>query len=339
MDFGSVKLGFSKTKTFKIIVTGFGGVPADFGPVSLGVSTIGGPNAADFSIVSTSCTGRTLHEGPASLDPTVTTPESCQFKLRFTPHAPGTRTGSLTTPVGKNGYPRTDPASNISYDPAILKALTGFGATSVVVVNPAILDFGNRRAKDPLTKTVKVTNTGSTALVISGVVVNDTTHPGARNDYTVTFGGCLPAVAPGASCLISVKFSGSKVGVRDAIMIISSNASAGSTTVGLRARVIKPSIDSNPAVSPVRRVITVTGKNFAPNHFVEVGFDDDVQDTVKTDAHGSFELTMVVLPNGRQGPRTLFGHSVGLSKTIRGEFDFLVVLTSSDPGGGMIVRD
>ena len=345
IDYGSVKLGNTKTKNANESVLLLASPPEAFGPISLGKSTVTGLAVADYTVVNDGCSGVTLHEGAPDGQPLSGPAESCTIKVRFKPAAPGTRTAALRVPIGKNSFPRVirDPAPPNAivqqFDPAAVRTLTGFGATSVVVVNPAILDFGNRRAKDPLTKTVKVTNTGSTALVISGVVVNDTTHPGARNDYTVTFGGCLPAVAPGASCLISVKFSGSKVGVRDAIMIISSNASAGSTTVGLRARVIKPSIDSNPAVSPVRRVITVTGKNFAPNHFVEVGFDDDVQDTVKTDAHGSFELTMVVLPNGRQGPRTLFGHSVGLSKTIRGEFDFLVVLTSSDPGGGMIVRD
>jgi len=60
---------------------------------------------------------------------------------------------------------------------------------------------------------------------------------------------------------------------------------------------------------------------------------------VKANAHGGFVMTLVVLPNGPQGPRVLFGHSAGLDPSIRGRFDFLVVLGSGDPGGGVVIRD
>jgi hypothetical protein len=123
------------------------------------------------------------------------------------------------------------------------------------------------------------------------------------------------------------------------VLVLTDNTLTGSTTIGLTARIKKPTVDSNPAVSPVRRVIAVTGKGFAPNHDVEIGFDGQPQMTVHAKANGRFVAYMVVLPNGPQGPRQLFGHSVGFSKTIAGDFPFLVVLGSTDPGLGVVLRD
>jgi hypothetical protein len=94
----------------------------------------------------------------------------------------------------------------------------------------------------------------------------------------------------------------------------------------------KPTVESNPAVSPVRRVITVTGKGYAPNHLVAIGFDRVPQATVVTKADGTFKLQIVVFGNGPQGPRLLFAQSAGLDPSIFDDFPFLVVLNSTDPG-------
>ena len=122
---------------------------------------------------------------------------------------------------------------------------------------------------------------------------------------------------------------GVRVGVRDAVLVLTDNELGGRTSIGLLARIKKPTVESNPAVSPVRRVVAVTGTGFAPHHDVEIGFDRQPQQTVRTKADGSFLAYMVVLPNGPQGPRLLFGHSAGYSKTIADEFPFLVVLSIS----------
>jgi len=347
LNFGSVLVGASRTRTFLARIQDFGGTPVAFGPMSLGTSSIVGLNLGDYHLVSTTCTGRTLHAGPPDGQAVGTAPESCQFKIRFTPTRAGTRKATLQTNEGKNGFPRHNPNRTIFFDPPLVRTLTGVGRTATppttpaITVTPTSLNFGTRLPEEthPLTKSVTVTSSGSAPLVISGVVVNDTTHPGAAGDYSVNASDCLGTTAPGASCVIRVTFRDTRVGVRDAVLVISHNAAGGSTSVGLLARTNKPKVESNPAVSAVQRVITITGTGFAPSHEVEVGFDQNVQATVTSAANGTFELQMVVLANGPQGPRTLFGHSTGFDKSIAGDFPFLVVLGSSDPGGSVVIRD
>jgi hypothetical protein len=339
MDFGGVKVGHSRTRTFTISFADFGGSPANFGPISLGTSSVVGPDASEFTVLATTCTDRTLHEGAPAGRPLTATPESCTYKIRFTPAAPGARTANLQTKVGRNGYPRHNPAGTISYDPAVNNALTGFGALPISVANPSTVDFGTPLPEDPRSRTVTITNTGSAPLVVGSGSVVDTTHPGAKGDYTVDLSGCATPVPAGGSCTITVTFTGHRVGIRDASLVLTDNTLTGTTVVGLRARIAKPTVESNPAVSPVRRVVVVTGTGFAPHHDVEIGFDQVGQMTARAKGDGTFVAYMVILPNGPQGPRLLFGHSVGFSKTIAADFPFLVVLGSTDPGLGVVLRD
>jgi hypothetical protein len=129
-----------------------------------------------------------------------------------------------------------------------------------------------------------------------------------------------------------VTFAGSRVGIRDAVLLIPNDSLAGTRKVPTRARINKPTVQSNPAVSPVRRVITVTGKGYAPHHLVQVGFDHIPQMTMTTKPDGTFVLHMVVFGDGPQGPRMLFAQSKDLDPSIFDDFPFLVVLNSTDPG-------
>jgi hypothetical protein len=327
LDFGTVKIGSSKAKAITATLQ-------NFGPISLATPVLVGPDAGDFKVVSSTCGGSTLHEtGPTGAA------EKCTITVRFSPTLPGPRTAVVELKIAKNSYPRHNPNNTVSYDPALVRNLTGAGAIPVAAVSPTTLGFGNRLAEDPVTKTVTITNTGGAPLIVSGATVTDTTVPGAGGDYNVNASGCTNSATPvGGSCSIKVTFRGHRVGPRDAVLVIDDNTAAGSVQVGLRAKVKTPTVESNPAVSPVRRVITVSGTGFAPNHDVEVGFDNNAQLTVTTKADGTFSTQMVVLPNGPQGPRTLFGHSVGYSPTIAADFPFLVVLSSTDPGL-VVIRD
>ena len=93
MDFGSVKLGASKTKTFTITFKDLGGTPANFGPISFGKSSILGAAAADYKILATTCDGTTLHEGAPAGQPLSAAAESCTFKIRFEPTESTLRVG------------------------------------------------------------------------------------------------------------------------------------------------------------------------------------------------------------------------------------------------------
>jgi hypothetical protein len=318
-DFGTVKLGDHADKTFTVTESGFG-------PISLGTTTVAGANAADFKVLTTTCTGRTLNDT-----------QQCKIKMRFTPSAPGSRGSTLSTNVGKNGYPRHNPQNTISYDPALLRTVSGFGerpsGAPEATVNPTTVNFGNQLPeKHPgVTKNVTVTNTGSATLVVDTAVVNDTTHPGASGDYTVDFTDCAGGVAPSGSCAVTVTFVGHAVGHRDAVLVMADNSVGSPTTITLLANVPKPTVAANPGVSPPGRVVTVTGTGFAPNRVVDIGIKMQAESAhVKTNAAGAFTTGLVLFPSNSTGPRIITAHSHGTGASISANGPLLVVLGSLD---------
>ncbi|MDT4926260.1 MAG: hypothetical protein QOG01_3973 [Pseudonocardiales bacterium] len=318
-DFGTVKLGDHVDKTFTVTESGFG-------PISFGTTKIAGANAADFKVLSATCTARTLNDT-----------QQCKIKIRFTPSAPGSRGSTLSTSVGKNGYPRHNPQNTISYDPALLRTVTGFGKSAAGVpdatVNPTTVNFGNQLPeKVPgVTKKVTMTNTGSSTLVVDNVVVSDTTHPGASGDYTVDFADCAGGVPPGGSCTVTVTFVGHAVGHRDAVLVITDNSVGSPTTITLLANIPKPTVAANPGVSPPGRVVTLTGTGFAPNRVVDIGIKTQGESAhVKTDALGAFTVGLVLFPSNSTGPRIITAHSNGTGASISANGPLLVVLGSLD---------
>jgi hypothetical protein len=254
---------------------------------------------------------------------------------------PGNRQATLATIVGKNGYPRHNPQNTISYDPALLRTLTGFGASPVTAVNPTTLNFGNQLPeKNPgVTKTVTVTNTGTSTLIIGTVVVNDTTHPGSHLDYTVNATSCAGGIPPGGSCVITVTFVGHAVGRRDAVLVITDNSPGTPTIVTLLANVPKPSVAANPGVSSPGRVVIVMGTGFAPKRVVDIVIKGQPESAhVKTDAQGRFTTGLVVFETGSLGPRVIVGHSHAVSSTISAKTPLLLVLGSLDSPIPLVIR-
>jgi hypothetical protein len=311
-DFGTVKLGAHKDKTFTVTESGFG-------PISLGATTITGTNAAEFTVLNTTCAGATLNDT-----------ETCTIKLRFTPSVAGSRTATLSTAVGKNGYPRHNPDSTIFYDPALIRTLTGVGSSAELEPDPTTVNFGDNLPLAPgKTKTLVINNTGTSTLNLTDVVVQDTTHPGARNDYTVNATDCLGGIPPGGSCVITVTFVGHAVGNRGAVLVITDNAPTGPTSIVLLANVPKPKVTVNPGVSPPGRVTIVNGTGFAPNLQVDVALKGSLERaTVITDAQGKFEVGLVLFTGTVQGPHFVTGHTHGASATISGKGPLLITLGS-----------
>jgi hypothetical protein len=311
-DFGTVQIGAHRDKTFTVTESGFG-------PISLGTTTIAGINSTDYKLLSTTCTGKTLNDT-----------ETCKLKLRFTPSLAGPRTATLSTSVGKNGYPRHNPDNSISYDPALIRTLTGTGASSQLVPDPTTLNFGSNLPLAPgKTKTLVINNAGTSQLNLTNVVVQDTTHPGAQIDYTINAIDCLGGVPPGGSCVITVTFVGHAVGIRDAVLVITDNSPAGPTSVGLVATVPKPTVTVNPGVSPPGRVTIVQGAGFAPNLQVDVALKGSTERaTVVTDAQGKFEVGLVLFTGTVQGPHFVTGHTHGESATISAKGPLLITLGS-----------
>jgi hypothetical protein len=97
---------------------------------------------------------------------------------------------------------------------------------SAVASLPATTDFGTRRIGQNRTQNIRLVNTGTAPLSISGVSTS-----GAP--FTATAGNCPASLPIGRQCNLSVTFSPSAVGAVTRTLTLTSNASNSPTTVQL----------------------------------------------------------------------------------------------------------
>ena len=308
VDFGRVGVGLHKDATVTLTETGFG-------PLAPGATPITGADAADFTRAATTCAAAVLHADGSAAD-------TCTLTLRFTPKAKGSRSANLAVDTRANGYPRLDPL--------LVRTLTGVGIKIALVprlvATPSPVDFGTPLPQDPTTRTVTITNGGDSILIVSGGTVVDGTVPGSSHDYTVDVSGCAAGVPPGGTCTITVTFTGSTVGPRDVVLVVTSNSGT-ATSIPMHAVIAPPAVTTNPAVTPTGRVIGVSGTGFGPNQSVDLTFTGmSAHVPATTDGTGAFTVPgFVLLPNGTLGPHTLLART---SPSISASVQVLVVLGS-----------
>ena len=97
--------------------------------------------------------------------------------------------------------------------------------------NPRSLSFGTVKVGHSSAKEVTLTNTGTTALDITGISV---TGPN-ESDYTQS-NACPSSLSPGADCEISVTFTPSKTGARSADLTVVDNAAISKQNVLLTGK-------------------------------------------------------------------------------------------------------
>ena len=256
-------------------LTGTGGIPAvsltpaslTFGPQAVGTTsparpaTLKNTGSGPLSITSiaavgdfaqTNNCGRTVQAGAA-----------CTFNVTFTPTATGTRFGSVII---------TDDAAGSPHQ----LFLTGTGGIPLVTLTPASLTFLVLRTvgTTSLPHTVKLTNTGSAALDITGITL---TGPDPR-DFAQS-NNCPPTVALGASCLITITFTPTTQGVRTASVSITDSAPGSPQTVPLTGRGTffewSPRSlnmgDQKVGTSSAARTVTLTNAGRAPIALFSIG--------------------------------------------------------------------
>ena len=159
------------------------------GPIALTISSI----LASGDFLQTNTCGSSLPAGA-----------SCTISVSFKPTAKGTRTGTLTITDNAAGSPQT-------------VSLTGTG--TVVELSPSRLNFGSQKVGTTSPpQTVTVTNTGSTALNMTGVGITGTDF-GEFADTTT----CGSTLGHGQSCTITVTFTPQHTGMRHASANVGDN--------------------------------------------------------------------------------------------------------------------
>jgi len=181
-------------------------------PLVLSSLGITGSNASEFALAA----GASCVAGGS-----VAASSSCTLPVTFTPAAAGARSATLGIVHNAANSPTT-------------VALSGTGnaaPTPTLALNASSLAFGSQVVGTAgATQTVTVTNSGTAALVFTGLTLSGT----AAAEFSRS-GTCSTAapVAAGASCTLVLGYTPAATGSRSATLTLASNASNGSATLAL----------------------------------------------------------------------------------------------------------
>ena len=214
------------------------------GSLTITKVSIGGANAADFTVGNSNCSG------------TIAAGATCAISINFTPSITGAETATLTI---------TDSDTS---SPTQTVPLTGTGiAPAPVFLNPATIDFGSQGVNTTsAAKTVTLKN--NSAVLISGIAVSIT--GGGASSFAQTT-ACTSSLAAGASCTISVTFTPTATGAVTATLSVSDSDASSPQTATLTGTGGSTSPDFSVAVHPAAvsvaagatgaSTVTVTGLN------------------------------------------------------------------------------
>jgi hypothetical protein len=173
--------------------------------------TVSNPSGAPIAISGVSVKGAfTVANGcPSSLAPG----SSCALSVSFAPTAAGNASGVVTIIDNAYGSPQN-------------MAIQGMGiAEPAAVVSPARLSFAPQNVGTASTgATLTVLNSGGAALSVASIT--------ASGDFAEV-DNCLPGLAAGAQCAVTVTFAPSAAGTRSGVLTITDNALASPQTVSL----------------------------------------------------------------------------------------------------------
>jgi repeat uncharacterized protein DUF346/ASPM-SPD-2-Hydin domain-containing protein/uncharacterized protein DUF1573 len=199
LNFGTTRLVGTVSATQTITVTnGAGGI----GNLHVLSVNIPGAHAGDYQLTN-QCTEPVAPSG------------SCTVGVKFAPTAGGNRaaTLSITSDALVNGSRSV--------------TLSGTAIGPVASLSPN-LDFGNQQFSSPSApKAVTLRNTGVSPLAITSIA--------ATGEYTLVE-SCPRPLPAGTSCVISVTFTPTTVGVRQGVLTVTDNDPSGSQSVNLTGR-------------------------------------------------------------------------------------------------------
>jgi Abnormal spindle-like microcephaly-assoc'd, ASPM-SPD-2-Hydin len=207
------------------------------GNATLNITTvsIAGTNAGDFAAATNTCNGAALAANA-----------TCTVGVTFTPGATGTRTATFQVADNASGSPQS-------------ATLTGLGTANgpgVTITPVGTVTFANTMQNvTSAPMTVTVTNSGNAALNISAVAIT-----GANaGDFAVATNTCTSgAIAATASCTVSITFTPTAVGLRQAGLQITDNAVGSPQLVALSGMGTSSS-GNGPAVTITPATLTFAG--------------------------------------------------------------------------------
>ena len=191
-------------------------------PLTLTSVSVIGSNGSDFAATPAGC---------AAVPPG----GQCLVSVTFTPGALGPRTGILVI----NGNATNSPVQ-------VLLSGSGVVTAPSIGLTPVSLGFGNQPVGSQSPgQTVIITNSGSSALVITNIDLAVT------GQFSVSSLGCLNVpLAPGAGCKLTVTFAPTNSGPKSSIVRIWNNTSVNPASVPVTG------VGTAPVISPVPAVVS-----------------------------------------------------------------------------------
>jgi hypothetical protein len=190
-DFGTATVG-AAGEVRTITLTNSGNIPAGFF-----IGIVAGGDSASFQLLSENCSGVELQPGAG-----------CSAQVRFSPLSAGAKLARLAF------FGDSDAGAQIM--------LTGEGAAAAVTLLPAAFDFGTQAAGSRSdSHSFAVRNDGSAAIELGAVSL-----VGADPDqFTLAGDECSgEALAPGAECLVRVRFAPDGAGAKKARLRVAGDA-------------------------------------------------------------------------------------------------------------------
>lgn len=184
LSFGAVGVG--RTSTLPLDITNVGTLPITFQSFSTGV---------DFSASGTCpLSGQSL--APQN---------SCALNVTFSPSATGTRLSALTLGTSASSFPLFVP-------------LTGIGTAAALNATPASLDFGKIAVGATASRTLTITNNGTSAAAALQSIIS--------GDFQATSPCSQTTLQAGAHCTTTLRFSPASLGPANGALTFTTSSSS-----------------------------------------------------------------------------------------------------------------
>lgn len=205
-------------------ISAFPAVSTSLGNMAFGLTAVGSTSSPQTLVVSA--------YGPVTINNISTTANfseaddcpsamangtNCTMYVYFAPTTSGNLNGNVS--INSNGF----------FSQVNTVNLSGLGSAIQLTGSP--LAFGNQLVKTTsAAKSVTVKNTGTSAITMNGITLNDTT------DYTITTNTCPASgstLAGGASCTISLTFNPASTGAKRGTVVIKDTDPSSPQLIGL----------------------------------------------------------------------------------------------------------
>jgi hypothetical protein len=207
--------GLSTSSTpLSVSIQNTGGAPVTFSSFALS-----GANTGDFAISGNTCSS------------TLTSGSTCQLNVTFSPQSAGSRTASITITDNATNTPQT-------------VTLAGTGAITTLSLPSSVTFASQYVSTTSAALQASLQNTGSVTAVLNTFSLTGTNS----GDFRISANTCATTLAAGASCQVSVTFSPTATGTRNASLVVNDSASNSPQTAPISGTGIPAALTITPFV-------------------------------------------------------------------------------------------